>query len=227
MNNVIETNEIHHLDDTIPFRGEFSIDCIDKDGNIIDTFKDNNLVVNLARKSMAYLIAGNVNGLPINGFKLGTMGHNTETQNILEPKVVGSNGYDETREELFSVEAGGNNFYYTLKWDESFSDVDGNPQVFDKDSISFFATGQKKAQDGTETDSENAPCPVTILLNETFVHFTFEIGDPYANGMDGVSVIAFTEAGLYCGDRLFSIKCFNAKVKENTVKFIINWKIIF
>lgn len=223
----IQTNQNVKISDTIPFKGEFSISCLDKNGNVIDTFTERNLVVNLARKSMAYLIAGNAKGLPINGFKIGTLGHNTETNNILEPKLVGSDGYDELREELFSVESGGNNFYYCIKWDENFNDADGNPQEFTDDKIEFVATGQKKAQDGTETDAENAPCPVKIQLSETFVLFSFEIGDAYANGMDGVSVVAFTEAGMYCGDRLFTIKCFNAKVKENTVKFVINWKIIF
>jgi len=40
-------------------------------------------------------------------------------------------------------------------------------------------------------------------------------------------VVAYTEAALYSNEEMFSMKTFPARVKENTVKFIITWSIMF
>ena len=39
--------------------------------------------------------------------------------------------------------------------------------------------------------------------------------------------MSYTEAALYAGDNIFSMKTFPARVKEDTVKLEITWSIVF
>lgn len=214
-------------------KGHFSIEVVDKNtGKVIDSYEDNNLIVNKARFTMAKLLANHPDTVTrptsgITGFKMGTRGHNVLTDNILEPKPVGQDGYDESREKLFSQEAT-DAFFYSISWDpKNLVNEAGAPAIWANDTISFIAKGQKKAQTGTEADAENASIPVTILLGTDSVKYTFEISEAWMNGNNSASVVAFTEAGLFTGNDLFSIKCFPAKVKDNQTLFRIHWKIIF
>ena len=214
-------------------KGHFCIEVVNKNtGKVIDSYEDNNLIVNKARFSMSKLLANHPDTVVrptsgITGFKIGTRGHNTQTDNILEPKIVGQDGYDESREKLFSQEAV-DAFYYSISWDpKNLQNEAGAPAAWQNDSITFIAKGQKKAQTGAEVDAENAKIPVTILLGTDSVKYTFEISEAWMNGSNSNSVVAFTEAGLFTGSDLFSIKCFPAKVKDNQTLFRIHWKIIF
>lgn len=208
-------------------KGHFSIEAIDKNGNIIDCYEDNNLIVNSARWVMAKLLANRPEAIGLTGFKMGTRGHNTNTDNILEPKSIGQDGYDESRTKLFSQDSV-DAFYYSITWDpQNLKNELGQPATWTGDKISFIAVGQKRDQKGTEADAENATIPVTILLGENSVKYTFEIAESWMNGSDSSSVVAMTEAGLFSKNEMFSIKCFPAKVKDNQTLFRIHWRIIF
>lgn len=212
-------------------RGHFSIELIDKNTNeIIDSYEDNNLIVNKARSSMAKLIANYPYAVGITGFKMGTQGHDSTTDNILKPKEAGQQDYDESREKLFSQESNNNAFFYTVTWDpKNLTDAENKAVTWTNNNteISFVAKGQKKNQQGTETDAENAKIPIKIELGTNSVKYTFEIPENYMNGTDGKSAVAFTEAGLFCKEDMFSIKCFPAKVKDSQTLFRIHWRIIF
>lgn len=72
------------------------------------------------------------------------------------------------------------------------------------------------------------------LLDRTTCIFTFTIPKDQGNnqhsaadeGFYGATTL-FTEAGLYVNDRLFSMKCFPAKVKDDSTEIKVTWKIIF
>lgn len=207
-------------------RGEFTLQVLNDKGEVIDQFQDNNLVVNTARESMSALLSGKNGSLGITTFVLGTRGHDDVSGDILQPKVVGQNGYDETRTQLFSEEL--NEFYYTVKWTQgALVNSQGGAVPFTGNTVEFVAKGQKKNQSGAEPDAENAQIPVKIDLQNNAVQYEFEIPEASANGADGQSVVAYTEAGLKCGNQLFSIKCFSGKVKSLDTKFKIIWRIIF
>ena len=207
-------------------RGEFTLQVLNDKGEVIDQFQENNLVVNTARESMSALLSGKSNSLGITTFVLGTRGHDETSNDILQPKPVGQNGYDETRTQLFSEQQ--NQFYYTVKWTQgALLDTQGAPVPFTGNTVQFVAKGQKKNQVGTEPDAENAQIPVKIELQNNAVQYEFEIPEASANGANGQSTVAYTEAGLKCGDKLFSIKCFSGKVKSLDTKFKIIWRIIF
>lgn len=209
------------------YKGHFTIQALDTDGNVLDTYEDDNLIVNTARHTMASLIAGKKAQVGITEFLLGTRGHDEINDNILVPKQVGQDGYDESREMLFSEEQKVP-FWYSVSWDiDNLVDEFDNPVTFDQTQVQFLAKGQKKNQTGNEATAENGRIPVQIELNATSVIYTFEIPELYANGNDGQSVVGYTEAALKCGGVLFSIKCFPAKIKEAGTKFKIMWKIIF
>ena len=62
-------------------------------------------------------------------------------------------------------------------------------------------------------------------LRENEVKYTITIETP--NGNVPGQAVPYTEAALYAGENLFAMKTFPARVKENTVKFVITWSIIF
>ena len=207
-------------------RGEFTLICY-KDGKVVDKFEDKNLVVNDARVSMSTLLSGKNGALGITSFVIGTKGHNETSGDILTPKAVGQDGYDETRTQLFSEEQG-SPFYYTVKWEQGrLLNAQDQPVNFTSDVVEFIAKGQKKNQSGSESQAENARIPVKITLQNNAVQYEFEIPESAANGMDGQSVVAYTEAGLKCGNKLFSLKCFASKVITIYTLFNIIFKIIF
>lgn len=207
--------------------GHFSIQMLNKAGEVIDSYEDNNLVVNDARAAMSALLSGKKDSVGITTLVLGTKGHNEKDNNILIPKPVGQDGYDENRTQLFSEEQG-TPFFYTIKWDpKALKDAGDSAVEFTADTVEFVAKGQRKKQVGTESDAENAKIPVKITLQGNSVQYEFTIPEQYANGADGNRVVAYTEAGLKCGEKLFSIKCFSGKIKEASVSIRVIWKIIF
>lgn len=72
------------------------------------------------------------------------------------------------------------------------------------------------------------------ILNQTICQFVFTIPKNQANKQHSASEVGFnseislfTEAGLYVNGRLFSMKTFPAKVKDDTTELKVTWKIIF
>ena len=209
------------------YRGHFSIQTLNSNNEVLDSYEDNNLIVNDARLIMARLLAGKKDSLGITEFCLGTRGHDEVNNDILTPKPIGQDGYDENREMLFSEEQK-TPFYYSVKWNPTnLRDGVNLPVSFDLDEVEFVAVGNKKDQIGQEQDAENAQIPMKITISGNAVTFEITIPETAANGMNGQSVVAYTEAGLKCDGKLFSIKCFSSKNKEESVKFKITWRIYF
>lgn len=72
------------------------------------------------------------------------------------------------------------------------------------------------------------------ILNQTVCQFVFTIPKNQANSQHSASEVGFnseisifTEAGLYVNGRLFSMKTFPAKVKDDTTELKVTWRIIF
>lgn len=214
-------------------KGHFTLIAIDKDGNET-VYEDPNLIMDKARSNMAELISGWNTGIPINRLILGTKGHNPDTNNILEPIQVGSFGFTPARTELFSVED--QSFFYSLSWDpknpvgpDLVTDSDGSGGTVawtTSGRLDAYAVGNKQLQTGIEADAENAPCPITIEVLDRTVRYTITIPELAANGPTGDGVVAFTEASLISGNDIFSMKTFSARVKENSVRYVIIWSIL-
>jgi len=76
-----------------------------------------------------------------------------------------------------------------------------------------------------ETDL-NAGSTVRVLLNNNSVTFNVVVELPAANSQT-LTLSTFTEAALYVGTQIFSLKTFPAKIKDNSVKLQIAWTITF
>lgn len=209
------------LQDDVKIQGIFSIYSIDKNGNIIDKYEEKNLIMDRARQNMAQLI-GNVTtgaslGQPINKFVIGTLGH--VGTDILNYKRVGENGFTSTRTRLFSEENSS-----ALNYLIEFS-VAGNTD------ITVQAEGKRRnglTVVATENDVKNTIR--RIVGGDQGRTVTYEITIPAENANSGNPenpVVVYTEAALYAGDDIFSMKTFPARVKENTVELKIIWSIIF
>jgi hypothetical protein len=201
------------LNDKIDFFGKFSFKAFHADGSV-EEYEEKNLIMDKARNNMAQLIGGITSastnqGRPIDTFVLGTQGHVT---NILTPKQVGSDGFDSTLSKLFSETA--NSTFYKLSFDP-----------YGADDITIPVSGIL-TEAGT-TGSIQTGNTVRRVVSERTVTYTITIESQNANSSSIGVPLAFTEAALYCGDDIFSMKTFPARVKENTVKFEIVWSIIF
>lgn len=118
---------------------------------------------------------------------------------------------------------------------ESFKELISPPYTY---TINFRLPGQEmtSSQNCVVADnaSEAANDTVQVSLKDTSVIFTFYVDvnngnsqvhdDPEAYD-DPTSL--FNEAGLYVNDRLFSMKTFSSKVKDESVKLRIVWTITF
>ena len=119
----------------------------------------------------------------------------------------------------------------------SFEDCDDNYTYYFRISPS----DRSKTPDGVTNYalSENNSCTIGIDANEsnldaTTVTFTFELGMSEGNNQHkasdvgyGTACSLFNEAGMYFNGRLFCSKCFTPKVKDDSTRIKIVWKIIF
>lgn len=85
--------------DTVNFRGHFIIQAIDKNNNIIDEYKDDNMIMESARTTMSEIFANLNSNTFINKFIIGTLGHVNDS--ILIPKGA-DDGFVKERDRLFS-----------------------------------------------------------------------------------------------------------------------------
>lgn len=88
------------MKDVLNFKGHFKIEAIDAKNNstVIDTWQDDNLIMETARLSMAELFAMLTTNVGINKIVLGTKGFNGD---VRIPKTS-SQGFVNTRDRLFS-----------------------------------------------------------------------------------------------------------------------------
>lgn len=199
-------------------RGYFKIESLDKDGNIIDTYEDNNLVVVNARIYMAKVIAGQVtNAVGISRFVIGTDGYGT---NLMTPLNVGDKFtkgqqteiFDENRNQLISQSF--NDYYYTV----DFTDPGANGYAT---NVSGIGNGEKNS---SASPSVNVNAAGTVLT------FVVILPSDVANGSNDSA--AFTEAGLFfktsgTSYNMFAMKTFPVKAKDSSVEHKITWTIYF
>jgi hypothetical protein len=201
-----------------PVEGHFRLEIIDKTGKILEVVDEQNMIMKQSRRTVAHSTAGHTNyDTYINKFVLGTRGH--VQGNILEPK-----DFDYDRNLLFSQEEGA--YYYPITFDP------GNRNA---------STGECVVVDeGYEVASNPAEFSkvyLRLLDDESTLEYTIEIPLANANGSSGIT--AYTEAALFTIEdedlttspkklgRIFAMRTFPAKIKEDEVKFRIIWKIIF
>jgi hypothetical protein len=201
----------------IKLKGEFTLEAI-KDGEVVDSFNDNNLVVDGSRAVLASLISGINNPVPLNKLSLGFQGHDDNFDQFT-PKVVGqaygtnlsdNNGvFDESRTQLFSHDIDEDTLDLTWMLNE-----DSSVQQVAALNINYGTS---------EYETNSSTADVTVTCNS--VIYKFEIEQGVGHGSGDNSIKSYTEAGLFADNILFAIKTFPAKVKDNATKFIITWKI--
>ena len=125
----------------------------------------------------------------------------TEGYNVslLIPKDAAT-GFISSRTQLFSEESAG--FNYPI----SFTPVD---------AVSANATNIIETVPGSTVNISKVGSTITYLIT---------IPVQSANGS---GTAAYTEAALYAGSRIFSMKTFSVKTKDNSVQLRITWSISF
>jgi len=177
--------------------GHFVLECINKDEKITDRYEDNNLIMDTARVNMCDIITGLSSGLNINKFVLGTKGH--VDGDLISPKTSAT-GFVSSRTQLFSEES--LDFFYPIQ----------------------FTPANSEDAAATNIIETNVGSTVHILKSGSTVTYSIVVPVTAANSTGSV---AYTEAALYAGSRIFSAKCFGAKVKDDTVSLRITWSISF
>jgi len=220
-------------------KGYFKIEQF-KNGELIDTFEDNNMIMidskGAMRDSIQGIQKGTVNGdintngpIFINTFILGTQGH--EIGNILEPKSFTYN-----RNDLFSIENNGQ--VYPITFEPTILPSAPGDNITDE--------GYDPNLTGSRTENSNVTVTSSDELENKVITYIFEI--PEGNANDGGSVIAYTEAALYTNilqdipglgstpgssltvndyGSIFAMRTFPAKIKDTNSSLKITWRIIF
>lgn len=186
--------------DKIDFKGHLTIQALDKLGNIIDEWADNNMIMENARVNMSELISGMNTGHYINKIVFGTEGN--KTGDYLTPKDE-TDGFVKERTQLFSEESGG--FYYTINFGST--GVNGDFTLVSED-------------DSSTGESSN----VNVVQSASNVTYTIDL--PGLNG-NNTGTVVYTEAALYAGTQIFSMKCFKGKIKDDSVQLRVVWTLKF
>ena len=178
-------------------KGYIKVEAFDAQGVVVDTFENHNLIMDTAGISMAELIAGVSSANDFDKFVIGTDGHIAD--DLTNLRTVTS---DMT--ELFSETSG--KYFYPVEFTNPGSSGGG------------CAVADPAGSEG-----------VTVTLSQSAGNVTYVITLPEgaANDIDNEGVSPFTEAALYVGTNIFSMKTFNGKVKDITVSLKITWTISF
>jgi len=182
--------------------GYFKIESI-KDGKVIDTFEQKNLIMDEARITFAKYIA-NINDTPvIDRFVLGTQGHvgaeDPDGGDLLAHKTE-ANGFVSSRTMLFSEATG----------------IDGK----NWEDIEFTVSGSS----GDTVTADDGLSTVKCTVDKSDVIYEITIHNDACNG---TGTIVFTECAFYTGSQIFSMRTFKGKIKDDTVSLRITWKIMF
>ena len=178
-------------------KGYFKIEAIDRDGNVVDSFEQKNLIMDKARETFAKLLAG-ISGTPvIDRFVIGTQGN--VSGDLLSPKTE-INGFTSDREMIFAEATGQEGTEFS--------------------SLYFSASGTNAdtviCDDGLST--------VKITVAGTDVVYEINV---YNDSCNGTGTAVYTECAFYCGSEIFSMRTFKGKIKDDTVSLRITWKIMF
>ena len=184
-----------NLKDEYKINGHIIIESIDFNGNIIDRYENHNLIMDGARKLLAKNIAGTSAAVPMNKFVLGTEGHIEGDYSLAKTEAE---GFVSSRTKLFSEET--IHFNYPITFTNP-AGVSGNCTI------------------------NSAPNPGnTISRVMTDSNITYTIVIPTTAG-NNAGLVVYSEAALYAGTNLFSMKCFPGKIKDNTVSLRVIWTI--
>ena len=177
-------------------QGYFKIESI-KDGKVIDTFEQKNLIMDKARITFAEYLA-NINNTPvIDRFVLGTQGN--IDGDFLAPKTD-LNGFTSNRDMLFSEATG----------------VAGT----DYEAINFTVSGVS----GDTVTADDKLSTVKCTVDGSSVIYEILIDNKSCNG---TGTIVYTECAFYTGSAIFSMRTFKGKIKDDTVSLRITWRIMF
>jgi len=218
-------------------QGHFKLTAIKSDGTE-EVYEEKNLIMDRARSTMAKLAGGYYAGSPITKIIFGTKGYNPDTNNILEPIQVGTFGFDTPRTELFSVEQ--DEFFYTISFNpenpvgpdlETNSDGNGSTVQWvksgDNATLECYGVGNKKTESQGSAGAEDAACPIKIQIFDRTVKYTITLPELAGNGPSSNGTVAYTEASLVSNNDIFSMKTLTPRVKESTVRFVVEWSILF
>ena len=198
-----------------PIEGFFSIKCLDKNNNIIDFYEKKNTIMLKSKTTMANQIGGlNTDGI-IGSFTLGTEGANTGG--------ITSKAVDPAQTELFcqSSVPGPVGAY----WMCDFTSI-GSGLATINGRGNFDSSGNNIGNDSNSV--------VNVTVNGDYVEYTITIDALDANG---TGLEAYSEASLctnlnkdfaagVSGD-IFAMRTFGNKIKDNSVKLVITWRIQF
>jgi len=179
-------------------KGLITIETIDSFGNIIDTYTDPNLIMDVARLNMAELVGGVTTGISINKFVIGTEG---DIAGVVKTSVE---GFVASKTELFSEDTVTypDGYFYPIEFTPHGNTSGSCVVTYEIDSGSTV--------DLTQTDKD-----VTYII---------ELPTTAANSTGSVN---YTEAALYADTKIFSMKVFTGKSKDTAVSLRITWKISF
>lgn len=107
--------------------------------------------------------------------------------------------------------------------------VSSRQSLFSEESLGVTYPISFTAADNLQANATNIIEPdsgtvVNITKSGSTVTYVIEIPITAANGP---GTVAYTEAALYAGSSIFSMKTFGAKIKDETVALKITWSISF
>lgn len=213
-------DKVDNLDIIEPV-GIMGIQSFHDDGTITEDI-DTNLVMNNARKAMALMQANITTGAtksePINGLRLGIQGH-IDPQTPKQPGN-GANEYNPSMSQLFSQAQGDYSYFVNF-------DVKGGIQ----EEFSEFGKAYLGQNQVGSNESEKCTFKRTLGTGneDRVIFFEIEIPNGAQNPPQGQSMpyMPYSEAQLYSGNNIFSMKTFPVKYKDSSVKLVITWQIIF
>lgn len=137
---------------------------------------------------------------------------NTETTEPLSDVVYGKNfivDFDSTDYSLMTNEA----YHETI-----VLSADGTVN-------SYQITGVQSYM-GYPVAPQSSGININVTTEGNKATFKFTIPQSQANGEQG-AVVAYTEAALYCDEKIFSMKTFPARTKDDSLEYVITWVINF
>lgn len=242
------------LDKFDSLKGYFLVQSI-KDGKVVDEYEDHNFIMAPARISMAELFIRAKNRR-INKLRLGTcgtLGNDTyssinETNGFSKERTclysdsvktvnIGSSVTIRTGE---IIEVQGSNYQYTKNskgnaetiksltasvLSEKFTLLEDPIYNYDinvKEYSDVSFSGEKNYAAGTDSNVY-----IEYKADSTEIKYTFQLATSAGNGQTSRNQTFFSEAGIYINGRLFCMKCFPSKLKDEATTLKIIWKIIF
>ena len=236
-------------------KGEFCIQRL-QNGKVIDEFKDHNYIMVSARKSVSEIFVG-ANKRRISRLILGTAGYLGDTYNPIteangfsrsreclysNSTVLKDFGNTVTLKtgEIVKI----NNAYYQAKeygvntYTLNDSTLATKFNVLNSEPYTVEIPIRQYTEsvfNGDINYSSKTDCGAFVKYStaagNTTVEYTFEIGSSVGNDQfitqSGSNYSLINEAAIFVNNRIFCMKCFPSKLKDDSTTLKIIWKIIF